>query len=107
MTTLTNRLKRFAWLSLAGGLFFAPLEISAQALKLSEQQIRAARIATEKPQPAEAAGKQLVLNGYFASSRLGAIGVSSLERATVSEVFKDNLSDVKAGEPVLRVMSES
>lgn len=78
-----------------------------QSLKLTAEQIRGAGIQTTKPESVPDSVEELKLSGYFSHARLGALAVSSLEAATVMEVLKDNLSHVKAGEPLLRLSSEA
>lgn len=78
-----------------------------QDIKMSPDQIKAAGIQTRKVEDMGSAGEELKLGGYFSQSRLGAVAVSSLEAATVTEVMKENLSQVKGGEPLLKLMSEA
>lgn len=82
-------------------------QAQGQEIKLSAEQIRAAGIQTAKPEPISDSAGEIKLSGYFSHSRLGAVAVSSLEAATVMEVLKDNLSQVKAGEPLLKLTSEA
>jgi cobalt-zinc-cadmium efflux system membrane fusion protein len=89
------------------GLVLSAENSHGQDIKMSADQIKAAGIQTSKPEAMGVAGEELKLNGYFSHSRLGTVAVSSLEAATVSEVLKENLSSVKAGEPLLRLMSEA
>lgn len=60
-----------------------------------------------KPELLNRAGKEMTLNGSFTTSRAGGVAVNSLDTATVTEILKDNLTDVKAGEPLLRLASEA
>lgn len=108
-------MKNVEWKSNIGrtvlvGLFVLVLSAEhghGQEIKLSPDQLKAAGIKTAKPEPLLDTAQELKLSGYFSHSRLGAVAVSSLEAATVTEVLKDNLSPVKAGEPLLKLSSEA
>jgi membrane fusion protein, heavy metal efflux system len=97
---------RFAF-ALFLGLVLSVEQAQSQQLNLTAAQIKGAGIVTVKPELLNRAGKEVTLNGSFSTSRAGGVAVNSMDAATVAEIFKDNLSDVKVGEPLLRLTSEA
>lgn len=98
-------LLRFAF-ALLLGLALSVEHAQARQLNLTPAQIKGAGIVTVKPEPLNRAGKEMTLNGSFTTSRAGGVAVNSLDAASVTEILKDNLTEVKAGEPLLRLASE-
>lgn len=88
------------------GLVLSVEHAQSQQLNLTAAQIKGAGIVTVKPELLNRAGKEMTLNGSFTTSRAGGVAVNSMDAATVAEILKDNLSEVKAGEPLLRLASE-
>lgn len=88
------------------GLALSVEHAQARQLNLTPAQIKGAGIVTVKPEVLAGAGKEITLNGAFTTSRAGGVAVNSMDAATVAEILKDNLSEVKAGEPLLRLASE-
>lgn len=97
---------RFAF-ALFLGLLLSVEHAQSQELNLNAAQIKGAGIVTVKPELLNRAGKEMTLNGSFITSRTGGVAVNSLDAATVTEILKDNLTEVKAGEPLLRLASEA
>ena len=88
------------------GLVLSVEHAQSQQLNLTPAQIKGAGIVTVKPEPLNRAGKEMTLNGSFSTSRAGGVAVNNMDAATVAEILKDNLSEVKVGEPLLRLASE-
>lgn len=88
------------------GLVLSVEHAQSQQLNLTPAQIKGAGIVTVKPEPLNRAGKEMTLNGSFTTSRAGGVAVNNMDAATVAEILKDNLSEVKVGEPLLRLASE-
>ena len=94
-------------LALLIGLVLPLGHAQSQQLNLTAAQIKAANIMTVKPESLENLGQEISLSGSFSTSLAGGVAVSSLDAATVTEIFKENLSQVKAGESLLKLASEA
>lgn len=106
-------LRRWAALSfrvafaLVVGLLLSVEHAHSQPVSMTEAQIKAAGIVTVKPEALGTFGGSIDLNGFLVPSRTGMVAVASLEPATVAEVLKNNLAEVKQGEALLRLNSEA
>lgn len=103
--SLANTLLRFLFAGLLG-LALSVEHANSQQLNLTAAQIKGAGIVTAKPESLDQVVKEITLNGTFVNSRTGSIAVTSLDSATITEILTDNLTTVKAGEPLLRLASE-